>query len=48
VNAARNRDYVQLESTVLVIGVIYLIATLDRRHPLFGPEPADPLRGAPE
>jgi len=28
VNAARNRDYVQLQSTVLVIGVIYLIATL--------------------
>ena len=28
VNAARNRDYPQLQSAVLVIGVIYLIATL--------------------
>jgi peptide/nickel transport system permease protein len=28
VNAARNRDYVQLQSTVLVIGVIYLFLTL--------------------
>jgi peptide/nickel transport system permease protein len=27
-NAARNRDYPQLQSTVLVIGVIYLVATL--------------------
>jgi peptide/nickel transport system permease protein len=28
VNAARNRDYPQLQSAVLVIGVVYLIATL--------------------
>jgi peptide/nickel transport system permease protein len=28
VNAARNRDYPQLQSTVLVIGLIYLVATL--------------------
>src|SRR5262252_1028171 len=28
VNAARNRDYPQLQSAVLVIGVIYLVATL--------------------
>jgi len=28
VTAARNRDYVQLQSAVLVIGVIYLVATL--------------------
>ncbi len=27
-NAARNRDYPQLQSMVLVIGVIYLVATL--------------------
>lgn len=27
-NAARNRDYPQLQSTVLVIGVVYLVATL--------------------
>jgi len=27
-NAARNKDYPQLQSTVLVIGVVYLVATL--------------------
>jgi peptide/nickel transport system permease protein len=27
-NAARNKDYPQLQSTVLIIGVVYMVATL--------------------
>ena len=43
-NAARNRDYPQLQSTVLVIGVIYLVATLAADILYSRPEPADPVR----
>ena len=42
--AAQNKDFIMLQSGVMIVGVVFLVATLDRRHPLLGVQPPGALR----
>ena len=43
--AAQNKDFPMLQSGVLVVGIVYLVATLVADILYSRPEPPDPLRG---